>query len=42
MHKLNMTPWKQKTLAAAATLALAGLSLDVSAFALGEIGRAHV
>ena len=37
MHKLNMTPWKQKTLAAAATLALAGLSLDVSAFALGAV-----
>ena len=32
-----MTPWKQKTLAAAATLTLAGLSLDVSSFALGAV-----
>ena len=37
MHKLNMTPWKQKTLVAAAALALAGISLDASAFALGAV-----
>lgn len=37
MHKLNMTPWKQKTLAAAAMLALAGLSFDASALALGAV-----
>ena len=42
MYKQNMTQWKQKTLVAAASLALAGISFDASALALGEIGRAHV
>ena len=37
MYKQNMTQWKQKTLVAAASLALAGISFDASALALGAV-----